>query len=80
MWGAVAGVLAAATVLALGQTFLENVGKGGGQESKQPPPQLPEPDEKLRSSSATWQASLWQQGSTKGVLERARKFGERIKK
>lgn len=83
MWGAVAAVLGAAVVLALGQTFIENLGKFNNESSstEKKVPQLPEPDDKLRSSASnSWTAPLWKEGSEREILERARKLSGKMKK
>ena len=81
MWGAVGAVLGAAVVLALGQTFIEGLGKqvSDSASPQKGVPQLPEPDEKLKgSASKSWTAPLWKEGGE--TLERARKLSGKVKR
>ncbi|CAL5223456.1 g5975 [Coccomyxa viridis] len=80
MWGMVAGVFAAATVLALGQTVLEAIRSPPQGTKAGPTERLPEPDEKHRSQSKEWKAPIWQEGTAKEIIERARRASSRLKK
>ncbi len=80
MWGSIIGIAAAASALALAQTLLEAY-KEEGKKTPEKPHQLPEPDEDNKGSSKkVWNAPLWQEGTAKEVLERARKISSRMKR
>jgi hypothetical protein len=80
MWGTVAGIVLAATVLALSQSFIETVKKGSGQEKQGKPSQLPEPDRKLKNQASEWKAPLWQEGTAKDILLRVHKMRSKLRK
>ncbi len=77
---AYAGVLGAATVLALGQTFIETLRKPQNGTTTGPLERLPEPDAKHRNQSKEWKAPIWQEGTAKEIIERARRASSRLKK
>lgn len=79
MWGAIAGIFAAATVLALSQSFLESISKGKDQEV-QKPSQLPEPDPKFKNHPKNWSAPLWQEGTAKDILDKVQRMRSKFKK
>lgn len=78
--GLLAGVFAAATVLALGQTLFETLSRPQDGHRAGPVERLPEPDEKLRTHSKEWKAPIWQEGTAKEIIEHARRASSRIKK
>ena len=78
--GMLAGVFAAATVLALGQTLFEALGRPQDGHRAGPVERLPEPDENLRTRFKEWKAPIWQEGTAKDIIERARRASPRIKK
>jgi hypothetical protein len=76
-----AGVFAAATVLALGQTLFETLSRPqNGHRGDFPIERLPKPDEKLKTQSKELKAPIWQKGTAKEIIERARRASSRIKK
>lgn len=80
MWGSILGIAAAASALALAQTLLEAY-KEEAQKTPEKPHQLPEPDEGNKGSGKkVWKAPLWQEGTAKEVLERARKISSKMKR
>ena len=77
---AAAGVFAAATVLALGQSFIEMLRTPQNGSKPGPVERLPEPDQTLKNQSKEWKAPIWQEGTAKEIIERARRASSRLKK
>ena len=74
VWGVVASIVGAATVLSLAQTLIER----SREQSEQPPAKpagLPEPDKNFKSrSDGNFEAQLWQEMDPKKAFERAKRW------
>lgn len=71
VWGVVASIVAAATVLSVAQTLLER--KSGDTPKKTQG--LPEPDRNFKSNpEGEYRAPLWQEIDAKKAMERAKRW------
>lgn len=73
VWGIVASIVGAATVLSVGQTLLERSWKS--HEHARKPEGLPAPDKDFKSKSGgVYEASLWQKLDPKKAVERTKRW------
>ena len=73
VWGVVASIVGAATVISAAQTLLERSRASEKQSEK--PAALPEPDKNFKSRpDGTYEAKLWQEVDPRKAFKRAKRW------
>jgi hypothetical protein len=81
MWGIVASVAGAAIALAVIETVLTKPGAASDNASEQKMRELEKPEPGFKNKAdGNFKAPLWQEGTAGEILERARKWGSKLKK